>query len=58
MYRIAFKTNKGLRIGINTLTLEQARSKKNFFNTKNKGSRCIIITEQYVLGQEEFKEVA
>ena len=56
MYRIALKEGNGLRIGINQLTLEQAREKKEFFN-KRKGTRCIIVTEEYVIGKEPFKEV-
>lgn len=56
MYRIAFKTSKGLRIGLNSLTLDQAREKKEFFN-KKKSVHCIIITEKYVHGEEPLKEV-
>lgn len=56
MYRIALKTVKGLKIGINQLTLEKARAKKNFLNQR-KGTHCIIITEEYFLGKEDFKEV-
>lgn len=56
MYRIALKTKLGLKIGINQLTLEQAREKKEFFNQR-KGTHCIIITEEYFLGKEDFKEV-
>ena len=55
MYRIAFKTRRGLRLGLNSLTLTQAKQKRGFFNkVKN---NCIIVTEEYFLGQEPFREV-
>ena len=51
MYRIAIKTRKSLKIGLNTYTLEEAREKKAKF--KN----CIIVTEKYFMGYEDFKEI-
>ena len=55
MYRLAFKTQRGLRVGLKSLTLEDAREKKQFFNQHK--NNCIIITEEYFLGKEPFKEV-
>lgn len=56
MFRIALRTRKGLKLGLRTLTLEEARRVKAFLNTK-KGTRCIIITEAYFSGEEEFREI-
>lgn len=53
MYRIAIKTpSKGLRLGIKSLPLDEARRVKRIL-----GPKCIIVTEGYFYGKEEFREV-
>ena len=53
MYRIAIKTpSKGLRLGIKSLSLDEARRVKRVL-----GPKCIIVTEGYFYGEEDFKEI-
>ena len=56
MYRIALKQRKGLKIGLNSLSLEAARGIKNRLNSR-KNTHCIIITEASAFSNGPIVEV-